>query len=190
LLNPLSSLFTSLNRRQRRGICVTLTIKGYDKKGRLTGIRKRKSDLILDNFGKWLATLIQDASAVRTVTLKSEAGVDENLYSYGTTNHFNSYGTGMGAFIVIGSGTGTPARDQYCLVTKEGENGVSPATYLNGMITFAANITLGSEKTIKESGLLMKWRRNTGEIRSFLLFRDTFAGVTGTIFTVEYRMNL
>lgn len=196
-MSVFSRLFSPFNRGVRRGIrekiCVTVEIRGYDEKGKLTGIRRKKSDLILDNFGKWLAGLIQDGSAIRTVSITNEAGASKTLKVYETTSisqFFNYATSGRGAFIAIGSGTTSPARGDYSLVTKEGEAGVNPASYLAGVILFSASIVLGASKTITESALKMKWNDSGAILVEFLLFRDTFAGVTGTQFTVQYTINL
>jgi len=149
-------------------------------------------DIILDNFGYWLAGIIRPAGVVSTTTLVDVSGASRTVYLFsGVTSYlFNGSAGYNGALVQVGSGSSTPARDDYKIQTAFGtapENtqfNSGFASYGSGYVSFNGAIIAGGSGTIAETGFLCKWNYRNGSTSQgiFMLFHDVLVDTVG--FTV------
>lgn len=164
----------------------------------------KPDDLVLNNFGTWLAGLIRSpAVATKTVSLKADDGTTQTpyVYSEGSVNCFNQRsGVAAGTRIKVGSGTTAPARANFQIETafvtapESGYFNTGDGSYGVGAITCSGSITAGGSGTINETILTGRWTITTGTTFDFLLFRDAIspgkAFVAGQLINVAYAINL
>jgi len=79
------------------------------------------SDLILDQFGIWLAGIFsKDTTAIKSVTMKQESGANTTLTIYTNSNVLNfnrTTSSNKGCLIRVGSGSTPPARTDFKIET-------------------------------------------------------------------------
>ncbi len=177
-----------------------------------------EKDLILNNFGTWLAGLITTPVdwtevVVKNITLTDSDNSSQTVKLYArcftTSNNNNLFnapyattaGQPIGAQIMLGSGTTAAARTDYAIETplsNAPENtffDVSPASYGAGNISFTGAVTAGGSGTANESGLFFKWAVVGSNIRSkFMMFHDILASgvayTAGNILNTSYSITL
>jgi len=146
-------------------------------------------DIILDNFGAWLAGIIRPAGVQSTATLVDIAGVSRTVYLFsGVTSYlFNGSAGYNGALVQVGAGSSTPARDDYTIETAFGTAPESTyfvtgfASYGAGYVSFTGAVIAGGSGTIAETGFLCKWNsRDSSTVQSiFMLFHDVIVDTVG-----------
>ena len=179
---------------------VTIT----DKHRQILGMAGSKpSDLVLDQFGAWLAGFIRAVTVggtVTAVTMKADSGIDQTVNVYGGAGfNINSAGT-RGTQIKVGSGSTAPARTNYAIQTDFGtapESGyfdTNTGSYAVGVISLSGAITAGGAGTINEDILVGVWINSNSAQNKFALFRDAVspgvAFVAGGIINVAWTINL
>jgi len=188
-----------------RGLHHTLTIRAYDRRGRLIAMRFVRQKLILDNFKEILAaflnpeaafgaqgTTLSRASAVDMTGLALSPAIVAHAYipsgerlAAGLVNLASQVTSGggdlVGVRIRIGTGTVTPARADYTLGS-EVASGVPTRTIGPDYVTWGVAITLVTGATITEAGMSLFGHgygvnNEYWSPKHFLLFRDVFTGV-------------
>lgn len=170
-----------------------------DKNGKIV------SDLILDQFGKWLAAIFKTAALGQiTTTMNDITGSSQTVAQYGTTPPlFNNDGTNFGVSHQVGAGLTAPTRADFGIETAFGTSPESarfePAAnpvFNSGLGNFitSATITAGGTGTITESILIQRWDNTASSLTLFAMFRDSISpsvafGV-GQSITVEYTVSL
>lgn len=168
----------------RRPFDVRLEVYPLDERKRRIGKGITKdNDLVLDNFGLWLAGLMRAYStgAVTTsVTMKDTGGVSRVVQLYSYTYPFNTY-QATGLKVEVGTGATAPARTDYALQTPAGTatalSGNATWTSAAGTISLAGDVLMEALTTLYEAGLQALWNTDAAYIRTFLLFHDTFGPV-------------
>ena len=173
----------------------TVAVAILNSKGRIESVGINKpDDLILDNFGKWIAGMFRPGIplSITTVSLKDDSNTSRDIYTYTNTAYFN-YGS-SGTVIKVGSGTTTPERDDYTIETPFGtapESGyidTNTGSYANTHATFSASTTAGGNGTVNETGVYGYWRDSGSTTRYFMLFHDLLD--TGQSFTAGQIINI
>jgi len=190
---------------------INLRVEVRDKDGKLVDIRRKESDLILDNFRDVLAVLLRPFEnlpygVTRAAGLVSVEGSAFNIPIW--SNEDNPPGQGLtftgasreplwggGVWIVIGTSTVTPSRGDYKLgafVARAEPSQTIGADY----VSWAASFVLETAADIAEAGLSCNFQSAflaTTSWPEFLLFRDTFTPISvpagGTI-SVTYTLTL
>jgi len=166
--------------------------------GRIARIlAEKKSDLMLDNFGNWLAALIRPvpgAATTKTVSLKDTSNAARTLYVYSSTAPFSNVlgGTRIG----VGSSSTPAARTDYNLGAILGSlanttDGVWTSS--TGQITFSGSVYLVSGGTVRETGFLSRWADGAPTYYDFMLFHDIVSDVVisaGKYAFVQYTIQL
>jgi len=166
-----------------------------DKNGKIV------SNLILDNFGIWLAGLFKGGNFSNTVALKDLSDVAHAIRIYGTSVFFNEAVT-FRMLLFVGSGTNVPARTDFFVQTSFAtapesgglECSVPVYNLANSNFKNLATITAGGSGTINESVFSSFWRDTANVSRQFSLFRDIIspgqAFVVGQTISLEYTVQL
>jgi len=159
---------------------------------------EKEVDLILDQFGKWLAALIRPvpgASQSKTVQLQDITNATRTLNIYATSNTFN-YGGLSGNYVGVGSSNQTPVRSDYNLISQLGSLAVVTDgvwTSATGKITFSGSVYLSAGGTVREVGFFAYYFDSGAAYRTFMLFRDVISDVVigaGKYAFVQYTINL
>lgn len=167
------------------------------------------SDLILDNFGKTLATLfkkVDGGSPVIAGGVDDTGGVNRVVRGYGNNaaRHFNFTGFGsLGMQVGVGQGSTVPARANFGIETPFGTapesgnfNAVSDPVWNTalGNFKFTASIIAGGAGTITESVLFDLMLDTSDIVRTIALFRDLISPgssfVLGQTIALEYTVQL
>ena len=192
-----------LRREINQRIFESVVVSVLDSKGRIRGLGLNEpKDLILDNFGAWLAGLIRApvATAWKSCSMVDNGGIARTVYLYYFLGVFNAHETrSLGTNIRVGSGATPPARSDYAIETPfetPPENAVFPTgdgSYAAGAISFSGSITAGGSGTIREVGFYGHWIDVDQITRDFMLFHDLVSAVgftAGQAITVAYTINL
>lgn len=189
---------------QKIEIQAFVTVRGPDGKVKAQGSSK-PNNLILDNFGTWLAAFIQAITeATRTITLTDDGGTSRTVYIYGETAYLFNYPDGavdIGTQLRVGSGSTAPARDDYAIETAFATSPESTyfdtgtGSYAAGAISLSGSITAGGSGTIREVGLFGYWTAVAAGTRyRFMLFHDALSPAVsfsaGDIIGVSYSITL
>jgi len=175
--------------------------------GIIQGISQSKpNNLILDNFGTWLAGLINaPAQAVKTVSLKDLLGNARNLKTRNvyTEYAFSEYSppNDSGTLLQVGGGTTPATRADYQIETalsvapEDDVFGTGTGSYSAGVVSAGGAITAGGTETINEVGFFGFWTIVGGAAAyAFMLFHDILvsgeAFTPGQTITVAYSINL
>jgi len=200
-----------MSRAESKLFRVELEVKAYDEKGRLIAERRKKGDLILNNFKDMLAGLLRPfeelASGIaRAVDLVDLTGTVLGIVIWGNATveagdgfSFTSADVSptwpTGVRIRIGTSTVAPTRNDYKLGA-EVAYATPTQTVGADYITLAVSITLETAADIAEAGLSSFYQRFLdvpAEWYEFLLFRDTFTPISvpagGTI-SITYKVTL
>ncbi len=191
----------------------TVALSILNSKGKIESVGINKpDDLILNNFGYWLAALIQPPTSwaggttYASTTLKDTANTSRTVATYANAcsiyaGTFNYAGTAQntGTYLQVGSGTTTAARADYNIETAFGtapESGVfstAVGSYAAGYISFSGAVTAGGSGTVNETGFFGKWIYGTPnsavevDVANFMLFHDNLE--TGQPFTAGQTIN-
>ena len=178
-------------------------------KGIIQGISQSKpNNLILNNFGTWLAGLIRAPVNTDTTISLTDTGNnsrDTNTYdNQGACHVFNGHdGTiTLGTQIQVGGGSTTAARTDYAIETplstspEDALFDTGTGSYATGTISLAGAITAGGTETINEVILAAKWHYGAAASGNavFALFHDILvsgeAFTPGQTITAAYTINL
>jgi len=164
-----------------------------------------KSNLILNNFGLWLAKIFSTlTTANQSFTGVNTAGANSPIHSRAlTSNVFNiTSGGAVGIRLIVGSGSTPPARSDFFVQTKfviAPENTLFAGgfpVYNSGLGTFKNNgiIIAGGSGTINESALVDRMRTQASGIADLSLFRDIISPavpfIAGQSIALEYTVQL
>jgi len=158
---------------------IKVTVIARDKNGRETGRREKESDLILNNFGTWLAGHIRTpAGGAATVTLKDTGGNNRSVDILGISQLFNGPRNGdTGTQVGVGSSSQAPARTDYNLIAQLGSlAGTTDGAWSSslGRVTYSASIVLAGGGTVREVSCFAVWFSSI-TLYTFMLFRDNIA---------------
>ncbi len=137
----------------------------------------RSDDMLLNNFGMWLASIIQPPSVGITGYTMYDTSNTARTSIYLDSTFFTSP---AGFIFQFGSGTTAPARTNYQMQTpflgspEMNKFNVGSSSYAGNTISFANVITAGGSGTINEVGVFFQtwmWDSNSVQ-RVFLLIRD------------------
>jgi len=164
------------------------------------------SNLILDQFGVWLAGLFSFQSASqRNITIKSTGGINKTVAVYTAGTFFGTLQGGLtvGAKIQVGQGSTSPTRADFTIETPFGTAPESAAfvapsnpVYNSGLGNFkySSTINAGGAGTISESILTARWRDIGLTIDNYILFRDIISPsvtfISGQTIALEYTVQL
>jgi len=165
------------------------------------------SDLILDQFGIWLAGIFsKDTGVTKNVIMKQESGANEtvSIYTNSNVNNFNrTTSSNKGCLIQIGQSSTPPARTDFkistAFVTAPESirfNAVLDPVFNSGLGNFKyiSSIIAGGSGTINESILLSDWVVIGAIDKIFTLFRDIIspgqAFIAGQSIALEYTIQL
>ena len=173
-----------------------------DPEGRTVRWKTEKQvDLILDQFGKWLAGLIRPvpgAATPKTVTLKDTGGTNRTVYVFGTSSAGSQVFNGQlaGTRVGVGSSNQAAARTDYNLISQLGSLAETNDGLWDsgaGTITFVGSVYLSAGGTVRETGFFGYWYEGTGSRYTFMLFRDVISDVVigaGKYAHIQYTINL
>jgi len=159
---------------------------------------EKKSDLILDNFGVWLAGIIRaipPAQAITSVTLYDTGNTARTVNLYGSPT-IGTYGGLTGTEVGVGSSSQAAARTDRNLVSQLGSRSNTSSgvwTSATGLITFSGSVLLSAGGTVREAGFFASWRDSGDTVRVFMLFRDVISDVVisaGKYAFVQYTIQL
>jgi len=176
----------------------TVALSILNEKGKIESVGINKpDDLILDNFGYWLAGLIRTpVQASTSVTLKDSSNTNRTVAIFATSGNypFNMYFyQKCGTQLMVGSNATTATRADYTVGTAFGtapESGLfdtSTGSYAAGYISFSGAVTAGGSGTVNETGFYGYWAGNSADSYSFMLFHDNLE--TGQPFTAGQTIN-
>jgi len=168
-----------------------------DKTGKIS------SNLILDNFGLFLAAIFMGipASGAETIVLKDTGGVNRTVNIISLVPLWN-FSTGATMFHQVGSGSLAPARTDFNINTAFGtapEDAIfepSDPVYNSSIGNFKSlgSITAGGSGTINESIIVSRWRDSGNTNRFFAHFRDIISPgqsfIAGQAIALEYTVQL
>jgi hypothetical protein len=152
----------------------------------------KPNDLILDNFGKWLAALIKTpVNNANAFTMVDTGGATRTFYAYGTSSgsywYFNYSGAYTGTYLQVGKGQTAAQRSNTNIQTAMGTApestvfGTGNGSYAAGNISFSSAITAGGADTIYETGFFGYWYDTVATLRTIMLFHDLLQ--SGVAFT-------
>lgn len=190
-------------KEKKRSIVIQAFVEVKDKNGRVVARGKsRKGNLILNNFGLWLAGFIRAVvNFTKRVTLVDSGGSSQSVQIYhGDADHFCRTGYALGTVVQVGAGSTAPARDDYTIETPFGTSpedspfDTGTGSYVGGVISFSGAITAGGSGTVSEIGFFGKWWTVAGGVKNIMLFHDlitpTVAFTAGQTITVSYSISL
>ena len=181
------------NQLQEKNMQVCLQLDAYDSEGNLRESRTKEDDLVLDNFGMLLSSILQDINVnfykYFTKTIDTQVAV------FVRHTEVNGFWEGVsstdGGQIGIGTGTTTPTVSDYNLETQvEGWTDVGDPVYSDGNITISASITISENNNITESAFMMEEGVTSAWV---VMFHDTFNMVSvynGDSIVVTYTIML
>jgi len=187
-----------------------VVVSVLDRHKRIKGIGLNlPNDLILNNFGTWLAAFIQAPGTITvSISLKEVGGTTQTFhifdYTSATNRLFNLNYIGdlaLGTQLQVGSGTTPAARTDSAITTpfttapESGRFATGSGSYAAGVISFSGAITAGGSGTVNETGFFARWRRSaTNTIDTIMLFHDILAAgvafTAGQIINVSYSISL
>lgn len=171
----------------------------------------RPNDLILDNFGTFIAALIRQPStgsspsfsltdvtnSAQTFMIYSNAPATNTTLAFGYDNAGST-----GTQIQLGSGTTAAARTNYAIQTAFGtapENArfaTGAGSYGGGADSFSGAISAGGAGTVNEMGFFAVWATTTAAagIKTVMLFHDILSSgvafVAGNTLNASYSITL
>jgi len=162
-----------------------LTIRVYDKNGRLVATRRKKSGLMTHGMKVPLIAFI----ACHTVNITCEDGVTREFHgrNYDIYNHVS----GWDKKIAVGSGTTPPADGDYALEAKVAETLEVTVTELTNGVSISCSIGFATEQTLSECGYFHYTTSGTDAAEHwYMIARDVFTAVTvppGGAISITYK---
>ena len=164
-------------------------------------------DLILDNFGYWLAGWFRTPSQIQTnITIKNDANVAKPLCVWRNASGYRSFNNGLGisincgSYVRMGSSTANPTRADYNVGAALGsspENGWLPTnsgSYVNNLVSLAGAITAGGSGTVNETGLFLTCIDDNSQAVNWMIFHDLLGSgvsfVAGNALTASYSISI
>lgn len=173
------------------------------------------NDLILNNFGVWLAgvvfppTVLGNTTGYNTCALIDTSNTSRTVAIYRQTSSliYNTFsgtysttaGVNIGSYIQLGSGSTAAARADYAIETalgtapESGLFGTNAGSYAAGAISFSGAVSAGGAGTVNEMGWFCKWYYGA-DMGTFMLFHDILgagvAYVAGQTLNASYAITL
>jgi len=170
----------------------------------------KPSDLLVNNFGNWLAGMHRArGGGTSTFTIKDTGSVDRILNFYEPTDQQftaggNSNVVSVGNEIQVGQGTTTPLRADIDIETAFSNGGAEDSPVNTGIGSYVPSSTqvrvpttiapTAGAGSISETVLIAKWYQTTNIQRKLILAHDaispTVSFISAQSIFVEYRFNL
>jgi len=184
------------------------TVMIQEPKGIIKGIgQSKRNNLILDNFGIWLAAMFRAPviNVTKTVVLVGDDGANNDVCTYGKAaagkTPFLCETTTVGTRIFIGSGVVAATRADFHVTTpfivapEDDFFDSGTGSYGAGSVGIAGAIVSGGAGTVNEVGMYGRWYEETGDTEDdHMLFHDILvsgeAFVLGETITVTYTIAL
>lgn len=186
-----------------RRIFESVVVSVLDRRERIKAVGLNvPNDLILNNFGTWLAGLIKTPlAAPKEVSLIDSGGVSRTVAVYRADDSFADATRVVGTRFQVGSGTTSAARGDYKIQTaftvapESGVFSTGDGSYAAGNVSCSAAITAGGSGTVNETGFFGTWYSYVAAASyDFMLFHDILAAgvafAAGQIITVSYSISL
>jgi len=185
---------------RRRGILEAVHVARLDPRTRRVkeiGFNL-STDLILDNFGYWLASIWNTPGSSPTFNLVDTTNTTRTFYTYHGSpwNQASVHGTRM----QLGSSSTVPGRGDYSIGTalptapESGVFGSGAGSYASAAVSFSAGVTAGGSGTVRESGAFGYWYDTGAAVRTCMLFHDLISPVVpyvaGNVLTCAYSITL
>ncbi len=150
---------------------------------------KLVSNLILNNFGKWLTGIHKGGVLTNSVELINNASVSRTVIIYAAATNFND-AVANRMRLQVGSGTTPPTRADIDIETPlstapemmEFESTVPVYNLTNGDFKNTGVVTAGGSGTVNEAIMQALWIFNTGVTDLFTVYRDLIS--PGQVFTI------
>lgn len=180
----------------------TVAVSILDRKNHILGISINKpNDLILNNFGKWLAALIRAPNGDSTsVSLTDYQNSSQTFYTYASNLAFNDVSEDLGTKLAVGSDDTAAARTDYHVGTTFGTAPESSlfdsgtGSYAATYISFSGAISAGDSGTVKETGFYGAWSTTGAALKYIMLFHDILetpkSFVAGNTINVSYSISI
>lgn len=159
-------------------------------------------DLILDNFGFFLAGLIRTPINAQTTFVMVDVTGANMTFGVGGTYPFCHTNSIYGTWLQVGTGTTPAARGDYIIETAFGtapENarfGSSPGGYGagSGSLSFSGAVSAGGSGTVNEQGFFMQGFNTSQQNKIVMWFHDILgsgvAFVAGNTINASYGVTL
>jgi hypothetical protein len=153
-------------------------------------------DLVLDNFGLWLASFVRSPiSASTSVNLTDTANSSQQFQIYAISSSYNTFNNNgaIGTMLQVGSGSTAAARSNYAIQTAFGTGpeasrfGTSNGGYGSGSISFSGAISAGGSGTVNELGCFGAFNNVSSQTKYVMLFHDILS--SGVSFTPGTTLN-
>lgn len=175
-----------------------------DKKRKILDIGfNTPEDLILDNFGKWLAAFVTPpAQAAISVILTDVANSSQTFKTISASSgYFNTYDiVQIGTRLQVGSGSTAAARANYAIQTafgtspESGRFATGVGSYAAGYVSLSGAISAGGSGTVNETGFFGVWANTANAQKEIMLFHDILGAgvgfVAGNSIIVSYSIAL
>jgi hypothetical protein len=169
---------------------VILILEHRDAEGRLIEIRVKTGDLILENYGRFLSSMLGGSKQIRDTGGTWKQSTDG---TYLATQAYASH-------ILLGNGTAAAALEDYAMASQIATARVSSigVTVSGNQVnaTLSASFTFAASYTIREIGLRGRiYRSAASEYYYFLICRDDLSSnpitvASGDTLTVTYVFRL
>jgi len=161
-------------------------------------------DLLTDNFGQWLGTVLFTERQQDANLIKATDGVLVDWATWRTGNGFRNFGfaqagSSTGMLIKTGTGSATPVRSDFNLQSLTQTMLSQVGAYNSGLgkVTMPSTKVSTINETISEAGLFGVWNMLAGNgvlVKNVLLSRDLISPVVpvsiGQQINVDYEMIL
>jgi len=179
-----------------------------DRNSRILDVAANKpDDLILDNFGLWLAAWIRQPSQGQlNITVKNDANVAKPLCIWRNQSGYRTFNNGLGAsvnfgtYVRIGSSTANPARGDYNVGSafatspESGYINTNSGSYASGVVSLSGSLTAGGSGTVNETGLFLTCIDDNTQQVTWMMFHDLLGSgvsfVAGNTLTTSYSINI
>lgn len=162
---------------------------------------KLHSNLILNNFGLWLAVVNSGVAGLRSATLTDEGGSSRSHWIYNTNTQFND-NLSSRMVLQVGSGSTAPVRTDIAIETAFGtvpemnsfESSVPTWNLTNSNFQNNGALTAGGAGTVNEAVLKYVWLDTAASFRIGTLYRDIISPgqvfIIGETIALEYTTQL
>jgi len=142
-----------------------------------------ESDLLLNQYGLFMASLLKGGTAIRTATMNDINNASRIINVYNTATLFNDANSLGDVELQVGSGSTAPARTDFAIETAFGtspedasfNSSVPVYSDVNFNFKNSGQITAGGSGTVNESIFQILWRDSTVNNRIFTMYRDTIS---------------
>lgn len=158
----------------------------------------KPNDLILNNFGAWMAGHFRPVSnALTNITVTDWTNVSRTASSYGQgSNSIVCMNNNIGTMMQVGSSTTAPARTDYTIGTafatapESAAFNTTTGSWGGGSASFSGAISAGGNGTVNETGVQLRFCDTAGALQTCMLMHDKLASgvafTAGQTITVSY----